>query len=172
MKHSTQLVAWLSHYYEEAKWMPWKRRRKWNDCNISRSIFGSTSHCIITTIITRRCYLGLKIVIIWKPQPAAIYYRMTTTSSYTYLYYIHTNMYSNIHTQKKRTIWSEVDPSFRRFKVSTCLAAFSSDQSKSMPPVLTDMMSHTKKGIDELFFYKTTLSLNQSQFSPIHLLLS
>jgi hypothetical protein len=45
-----------------------------------------------------------------------------------------------------------MDPNFRRFKVSTCLAAFSSDQSKSMPPVLTDMMSHTDKGIDELFF--------------------
>ena len=45
-----------------------------------------------------------------------------------------------------------MDLSFRRFKVSTCLAAFSSDQSKSMPPVLTDMMSHTDKGIDELFF--------------------
>jgi len=60
-------------------------------------------------------------------------------------------MYSNIHTQKKNYLVGN-GPSFRRFKVSTCLAAFSSDQSKSMPPVLTDMMSHTDKGIDELFF--------------------
>jgi len=59
-------------------------------------------------------------------------------------------MYSNIHTQKEKELSGR--KSFRRFKVSTCLAAFSSDQSKSMPPVLTDMMSHTDKGIDELFF--------------------
>ena len=62
-------------------------------------------------------------------------------------------MYSNIHTHKEKNyLVGNGPPSFRRFKVSTCLAAFSSDQSKSMPPVLTDMMSHTDKGIDELFF--------------------
>ena len=71
-----------------------------------------------------------------------------------YLLVLHTYEYvlQHTHSKKKRTIWSEMDPNFRRFNVSTCLAAFSSDQSKSMPPVLTDMMSHTDKGIDELFF--------------------
>ena len=82
------LVLCLTHYKEAKKCLEDCR-----NCYTNRSLarFAWYTHCIITTIITRSCYLGLKSSNII--EVAAIYYCITK-SSYTYLYfYIHTNMY-------------------------------------------------------------------------------
>lgn len=147
-----------------------KEEEKIKDCNISRSIFGSTLSLHNYHNYNQKLLLRVKNCHNLK---AAASRNLLLYDYYIklYLLVLHTYEYVLQQTHSKKNYLLGNGPSFPRFKVSTCLAVFSSDQSKSMPPVLTDMMSHTDKGIDELFFYKTTLSLNQSQFSPIHLLL-
>jgi hypothetical protein len=92
--------------------MPWEKREKIKDCNrSSRSIFGSTSHCIITTIITRSCYLGKKNRHNLK---AAASRNLLLYDYYIklYLLVLHTYEYvlQHTHSKRKRTIWSEKFP--------------------------------------------------------------